>query len=71
MAGVALPSAPPVTQITDFGGAANTVFYADSSGEVAEVALGADGEVLTSQGPAAAPAFEPVGTSVGLILALG
>ena len=37
------------------------VLYTDGSGDVNELALGADGEVLTSTGAASAPAFEAGG----------
>ena len=42
---------------------ANTwkVFYTDGSGDIQELALGADGHVLTSTGAATAPAFEAAG----------
>lgn len=49
--------------ITNMPTAINTwkVLYTDGAGAVQELALGADGEVLTSTGAAGAPAFEAVG----------
>jgi len=43
--------------ITDLTGTAWTVFYADGSGDVTEVALGSDGTYLMSNGAAAVPSF--------------
>jgi len=49
--------------LTDFvDQAAWRVFYSNAAGDVVELALGADGEYLMSNGPAVAPTFEtPVG----------
>lgn len=44
--------------ITDFDGTAWRVIYIDGSGDVQELALGADDTVLTSTGASSAPAFE-------------
>jgi len=50
----------------DHTGTADRVIYVDHAGAVKEIALGTDGQVLTSTGAATAPAFEdaPAGTSV-------
>lgn len=49
--------------ITDLGGTAWRVFYSNGSGEVTELALGADGTYLRSNGASAAPTFStPSGT---------
>jgi len=43
--------------ITNFNGTAYRVFYVNAGGDVTEVALGADGTYLRSNGSAAAPTF--------------
>lgn len=49
--------------ITDLGGTAWRVFYSNGSGDVTELALGADGTYLRSNGASAAPTFStPSGT---------
>ena len=49
--------------ITDLGGTAWRVFYSNGSGDVTELALGADGTYLRSNGVSAAPTFStPSGT---------
>ena len=77
MAGYTIPDTAAAQDITELGATPHTLFYADGTGVVQELALGANGEVLTSQGPAAAPAFAAAagggggGISLGLALALG
>jgi len=47
------------TNLTEFvDQTAWRVFYSDTNGDVTELALGADGEYLMSNGPAVAPTFE-------------
>jgi hypothetical protein len=47
-----------LTSASDHTGTADRVIYVDHAGAVQELALGADGTVLTSTGAATAPAFE-------------
>ena len=57
-------SAAGYTNLTEFvDQTAWRVFYSDASGDVTELALGDDGEVLTSTGTTSAPDFEAGGGS--------
>lgn len=49
-----------ITNITDLDAAVWQVFYSNGSGDVTELALGASGEVLTSNGATSAPSFQAV-----------
>ena len=59
------------TDITVMDGTANTVLYVDSLGDVTELALGASGTVLTSNGATAAPTFEVAAGGIGEYVATG
>jgi hypothetical protein len=50
-----------ITDILDHSANNHKIFYSDGAGHIIELALGADGEVLTSTGAATAPAFEAAG----------
>jgi len=50
-----------ITDVLDHSASNWKLFYSDGAGHVIELALGADGEVLTSTGAASAPAFEAAG----------
>ena len=50
-----------ITNVLDHSANNHKIFYSDGSGHIIELALGADGEVLTSTGAATAPAFEAAG----------
>lgn len=56
--GFSTPQAPPPSTVLDLVGTPDSVIYVDNAGEVQEVALGADGEVLQSNGATSAPTFE-------------
>lgn len=47
----------PSGAITRLSGTAWTTLYIDAAGDVEELALGADGTVFRSNGPAAVPSF--------------
>ena len=48
----------PGDAATDLNGTAHRLFYTNGTGDVTELAFGANGTVLTSTGAATAPAFE-------------
>lgn len=50
-------SVQPGDNITDLDATAHRVFYSDGSGDIQELALGADGTFLKSNGAAVAPSF--------------
>ena len=59
------PARAVYTNLTHFVNQTNwRIFYSDGSGDVTELALGTDGQVLTSTGAATAPAFENATGSV-------
>lgn len=47
-----------ITDILDHSASNHKVFYSDGNGHIIELGLGADGEVLTSNGPTVAPSFQ-------------
>jgi len=55
----------PGTDGAGLSGGAWKVFYTDGDGDLQELALGADGTVLQSNGPSAAPSFEAPGGGGG------
>jgi len=60
-------SVQPNDPVTDLNATAHRLFYSDGSGNITELAFGADGTVLTSTGTTTAPAFEtPTGGGGGV-----
>jgi len=53
-------SVQPNDPVTDLNATAHRLFYSDGSGNITELAFGADGTVLTSTGTTTAPTFESV-----------
>jgi len=62
-------SIQPNDPITDLNGTAHRVFYSNGSGDITELALGADGTFLKSNGTTSAPSFATPATG-GITLAL-
>jgi len=56
---------------TSINGTAWRVFYTDASGDVTELALGTSGDVLTSNGAAAAPSWQASGGGGGDVTKVG
>jgi len=56
--GLADSATQPGDAVTTLDGTAHRILYVDASGNVTELAYGTDGQVLTSTGASAAPAFE-------------
>jgi len=54
-----------ITSASDHTAGTHKVFYSDGSGNVTELPLGASGEVLTSNGAAAAPSFAAASGGIG------
>lgn len=64
---VSHPRRHAITSTRDHTGGNWKVVYTDGSGEVQELALGSDGQVLTSNGASSAPSFEaPSGGGGGI-----